>query len=265
MAGAVGPNRFRRLDENGAPGAAAYLVVGRTTRVIARDWFFSFEGRRYYVPDAKRDERVELVLGATELEVHSLLDGRGLARHERGRPHHACCPTPSRELGATRPGAPRCLTRRFTADRLTATRRRSMGELISEWIKRNARELNLYGLADTGDELARLPRVPRPREQRLLQQVLGVLRRPDDPIDVQQELTPIQVGQRAERPLVAGTRTRQGLLGHARIISLTLPFAVITCNDVGRLEIRRSVFVAAGASTNAASSSPTNGEPWERS
>jgi hypothetical protein len=86
MAGAVGPNRFRRLDENGAPGAAAYLVVGRTTRVIARDWFFSFEGRRYYVPDAKRDERVELVLGATELEVHSMLDGRRLARHERGRP-----------------------------------------------------------------------------------------------------------------------------------------------------------------------------------
>jgi transposase len=64
----------------------AYLVVDRTSRVVARDGFFSFEGRRYYVPDAKPSERVELVLGATELEVHSLLDGRRLARHERGRP-----------------------------------------------------------------------------------------------------------------------------------------------------------------------------------
>jgi transposase len=62
----------------------AYVVVDRTTRVVARDGFF--EGRRYYVPDAKPGERVELVLGATELEVHSLLDGRRLARHERGRP-----------------------------------------------------------------------------------------------------------------------------------------------------------------------------------
>ena len=64
----------------------SYLVVDRTTRVVARDGFFSFEGRRYHVPDAKPGERVELVLGATELEAHSLLDGRRLARHERGRP-----------------------------------------------------------------------------------------------------------------------------------------------------------------------------------
>jgi len=65
---------------------AAYLVVDRTTRVVARDGLCSFEGRRYYLPDAKLGERVELVLGATELEVHSVLDGRRLARHERGRP-----------------------------------------------------------------------------------------------------------------------------------------------------------------------------------
>jgi transposase len=64
----------------------SYVVVDRTTRVVARDGFFSFEGRRYHVPDAKPGERVELVLGATELEVHSLLDGRRIARHERGRP-----------------------------------------------------------------------------------------------------------------------------------------------------------------------------------
>jgi len=65
---------------------APYLVVDRTTRVVARDGFFSFEGRRYHVPDAKPGERVELVLGAAELEVHSLHDGRRIARHERGRP-----------------------------------------------------------------------------------------------------------------------------------------------------------------------------------
>ena len=66
--------------------ATDYLVVERTTRVVARDGFFSFEGRRYQVPDATPGERVELVLGATELEVYSRTDGRRLARHQRGRP-----------------------------------------------------------------------------------------------------------------------------------------------------------------------------------
>jgi len=69
------------------PPAIDYLVVERTTRVIARDGFFSFEGRRYCVPDAKPGERVELVLGPAELEVYSMLDGRRIARHERGRPN----------------------------------------------------------------------------------------------------------------------------------------------------------------------------------
>lgn len=66
--------------------AAPYLVVERTMRRVARDGLFSFEGRRYAVPDARPGERVELVLGATEIEVYSTLDGRRLARHERGRP-----------------------------------------------------------------------------------------------------------------------------------------------------------------------------------
>ena len=61
-------------------------------------------------------------------------------------------------------------------------------------------------------------------EQRLLQQVLGVLRRADDPVDVQLQLTPVGVGQLAERVLVAGARTGEGLLGHARILAPTLPF-----------------------------------------
>lgn len=66
--------------------ATDYLVVERTTRVIARDGFFSFEGRRYHVPDATPGERVEIVLGPSELEVYSTVDGRRIARHERGRP-----------------------------------------------------------------------------------------------------------------------------------------------------------------------------------
>jgi hypothetical protein len=63
-----------------------YLVVERATRVVARDGLFSFEGRRYAVPQARPGERVELVLGDRELEVYSTVDGRRLARHERGRP-----------------------------------------------------------------------------------------------------------------------------------------------------------------------------------
>lgn len=66
--------------------ATDYVVVERTTRVIARDGFFSFEGRPYQVPDAAPGERVELILSATEVEAYSMLDGRRLARHERGRP-----------------------------------------------------------------------------------------------------------------------------------------------------------------------------------
>ena len=66
--------------------AADYLVVERTTRLVARDGFFSFEGRRYHVPDARPGEKVELVLGASELEVRHLSDRRLICRHERGRP-----------------------------------------------------------------------------------------------------------------------------------------------------------------------------------
>ena len=66
--------------------ASDYLVVERTSRVVARDGFFSFEGRRYQVPDATPGERVEIVLGPSELEVYSMADGRRIARHERGRP-----------------------------------------------------------------------------------------------------------------------------------------------------------------------------------
>jgi hypothetical protein len=59
------------------------------------------------------------------------------------------------------------------------------------------------------------------------------LRGADDPVDVQLELTPVGVGQFAERVLVAGARTGERLLGHARIVALNLPFAAITSNDVG--------------------------------
>ena len=66
-----------------------------------------------------------------------------------------------------------------------------------------------------------------------MKQILGVLRRPDDPVDVQLELTPVRVGQLAERVLVAGARAGEGLLGHARILSPALPLTVITSRDVG--------------------------------
>jgi hypothetical protein len=130
----------------------SYLVVDRTTRVVARDGFFSFEGRRYHLPDAKPGERVELILGATELEVHSLLDGRRIARHEPAGPL-ACCPTRTTTRCRSPRSYPRSRTPRCTAGRCRDMRRRSMGELIIERIRRNARELKLYGLADTAVEL----------------------------------------------------------------------------------------------------------------
>jgi Mu transposase-like protein len=66
--------------------AEPYLVTERALRVVARDGLFSFEGRRYAVPGARPGERVELVLGADELEAYSTVDGRPLCRHRRGRP-----------------------------------------------------------------------------------------------------------------------------------------------------------------------------------
>ncbi|MGA8363898.1 MAG: hypothetical protein WB709_05205 [Solirubrobacteraceae bacterium] len=66
--------------------ATPYLVVERSSRIVARDGLFSFEGRRYAVPDARPGERVELVLGAQEIEVYSLRDGQRLARYRRGAP-----------------------------------------------------------------------------------------------------------------------------------------------------------------------------------
>lgn len=70
-----------------------YLVVGRTQRTVARDGFFSFEGRRYALPAplARPGERVELVLGAREIEVRScgVKSGKLIASYERGGPVRA--------------------------------------------------------------------------------------------------------------------------------------------------------------------------------
>jgi transposase len=78
------------------PPAVPYLVVQRTSRVVARDGFFSFEGRRYALPRARPGERVELVLSAEELEVYSRGSGERLARHRRGQPARVL-PDPAQE------------------------------------------------------------------------------------------------------------------------------------------------------------------------
>lgn len=66
--------------------SAPYVVVERTTRIVGRDGFFDFQGRRYAVPDAKPKETVELLLGAREIEAYRISDGERLARHQRGAP-----------------------------------------------------------------------------------------------------------------------------------------------------------------------------------
>lgn len=65
-----------------------YLVVSRTQRLVGRDGFFSFEGRRYALPSRLQSPggRVELVLGIHEMEARSLSSGKLLARYERERP-----------------------------------------------------------------------------------------------------------------------------------------------------------------------------------
>jgi hypothetical protein len=76
----------RDRDALGALPGAPYLVIERSSRIVARDGLFSFEGRRYAVPDARPGEHVELLLGAEELEVYRVADGHRLARHRRGAP-----------------------------------------------------------------------------------------------------------------------------------------------------------------------------------
>ena len=65
--------------------ARPYLVAQRTTRKIARDGLFSFEGRRYLVR-ARPGDTVELRLAAEEIDVLRADTGVLLCRHERGRP-----------------------------------------------------------------------------------------------------------------------------------------------------------------------------------
>ena len=132
---------------------APYLVVERTTRVVARDGLFSFEGRRYAVPDARPGERVELVLGAAELKVYSKIDGRRLARHERGPPRRSS--RTHRAVGFVGAGARRVAgTGGPIAGRLSVrTSSSSMAELMPQRIRRNASELRFHAIAEDPDEL----------------------------------------------------------------------------------------------------------------
>jgi hypothetical protein len=51
-------------------------------------------------------------------------------------------------------------------------------------------------------------------------------------LDDRRRLTPVGIGQLAERTLVAAARTGDALLDHARILAPTRPFTRITTNDV---------------------------------
>src|SRR6185312_9464685 len=102
-------------------------------------------------------------------------------------------------------------------------------------------------------------------EQRLLEQILGILGRAHDPVDVQLQLTTVGIGQLAERVLVAGTRTGEGLLVHRRILAQRLPWARITGNDAGTAR-NSSVSFRLGARLNRRSrQQPKGASRWERS
>jgi hypothetical protein len=55
------------------------------------------------------------------------------------------------------------------------------------------------------------------RQQRLLQDVLGVLHRTEDAVAVHPKLVAVRLGQRPERLAVAGARPRQQILGHRHV------------------------------------------------
>jgi hypothetical protein len=134
-----------------------YLVVERTTRVVARDGLFNFEGRRYAVPQARPGERVELVLGDREIEVNSTVDGRRLAHHARGRPPRVL-PDPVDDSVSLAQVLGALPDPKGTAGRFRSMRRRPVAELITERIRRHATELRLHGIADNPDEPSSAPR-----------------------------------------------------------------------------------------------------------
>ena len=133
--------------------ARPYLVAQRTTRKIARDGLFSFEGRRYLVPGARPGDTVELRLAAEEIDVLRADTGVLLCRHERGRPARYF-QTRRHPRARSHRCSGRCPPSRFTAVRSRHTRRRSsVAELITERIRRNAAELRLHGIAESPDSL----------------------------------------------------------------------------------------------------------------
>src|SRR5437764_617408 len=87
--------------------------------------------------------------------------------------------------------------------------------------------------------------------------LVRVVDRPYDPVDMHLELTPVRVGQLAERILVASACAREDLVGHARILAPIVPFTRITVMTSARPEIRRSISLAANASTHATPTSPS--------
>src|SRR5439155_6950478 len=102
-------------------------------------------------------------------------------------------------------------------------------------------------------------------EQSFLEQVLCVLGRPDDPVDVHLEFAPIRVGQLAERILVAGACTLERPAGHARILARTGPLALITVMTSAPRKIRRPISLAETASTHDIPQAKQGDSRWERS
>jgi DNA replication protein DnaC/transposase len=124
----------------------AYLVVDRTTgSSVSRAAATTFRTRSpasgsslYWARPSSRCTRCWMAGGS-----------RGMSAAAQP----GCCPIRSRtRCRSPRSSRPSQIRRSITG-RLSAIRRRSLGELISERIRRNARELKLYGLAETADEL----------------------------------------------------------------------------------------------------------------
>jgi hypothetical protein len=101
--------------------------------------------------------------------------------------------------------------------------------------------------AQRGAPLEALESAPG-RQERLLEQILGVLHRSEDPVAVQLQLAPVGVDELAERVLVPGAGAGEDLLAHHRILTAPLPFARTMVRPSHARE-DRSVPAAAGVST----------------
>jgi len=119
-------------------------------------WFLQLRGPS--LPRPRRRPRRAGRARARSRGARGLLDPGRLARCPAAASRRGCCPTRPATRSRSRSCSARCPRPTCTAARSRSTRRPPVAELLSERIRRNARELKLLGLAEARTRSSPAPR-----------------------------------------------------------------------------------------------------------